>query len=149
MYYNLANEFGNKKSGSFLVLNFYPLLIASKIDMSKYIFPDEVIKKVLHLLVNNKITNSEATDILKKLIAKEEIFELLIEYYNRIQVSTIKLDELINKIIIENKDLISEYPSRPERVFKFLMGQIMKETKGKVNAKTAGEKIKIILSSYE
>lgn len=46
-----------------------------------------------------------------------------------------QLVEIIKELIKNNENVISEYSVRPERVIKFLMGQIMKATKGKVEPK--------------
>ena len=53
-----------------------------------------------------------------------------------------ELIDLINKIISENNKIVSEYNERPERVEKFIMGQLMKSTKGKANPVLANKLIK-------
>lgn len=43
------------------------------------------------------------------------------------------LEQLIDKIILLNKDFIEQNKDRAERVVKFLLGQLMKETNGQAN----------------
>lgn len=53
-----------------------------------------------------------------------------------------ELINLINQIIGENNKIVSEYNERPERVEKFITGQLMKLTKGKANPVLANKLIK-------
>ena len=43
------------------------------------------------------------------------------------------LIEIVNKIIEGNKNSVDDYKSGKDRAIKYLMGQIMKETKGSAN----------------
>ena len=43
------------------------------------------------------------------------------------------LEELINKVIKNNTDKVSEYKSGKQKLFGFFVGQVMKESKGKNN----------------
>ncbi|MDE7221930.1 MAG: hypothetical protein K2N40_01510, partial [Ureaplasma sp.] len=49
------------------------------------------------------------------------------------------LTNLINKIINSNLEISSEYPNRPEKVQKFIIGNVMKETKSQANPKITAE----------
>lgn len=58
------------------------------------------------------------------------------------------LKEIIKKILNNNKQSIIDYKEGKDRAVKFLMGQIMKETKGMANPKTANEILINELSKY-
>ena len=47
--------------------------------------------------------------------------------------------EIINKVITENDKVVTDYLNGNERSLKFLMGQVMKESKGSVNPKIAND----------
>ena len=47
--------------------------------------------------------------------------------------------EIIKKIIKQNPESVADYKAGKDRAIKFLMGQIMKETKGSANPKMATE----------
>ena len=49
--------------------------------------------------------------------------------------STIK--EIIQKVINENPDSVIDYKAGKDRAIKYLMGQVMKESKGSLNPKMA------------
>lgn len=52
-------------------------------------------------------------------------------------IEKLNVDEIINKIITENQESINDYKAGNDRAVKFLMGQIMKESKGKIDPKDA------------
>ena len=47
--------------------------------------------------------------------------------------------DLIDKVLTENEKVVSDYLNGNERSLKFLMGQVMKESKGSVNPKVAND----------
>ncbi len=175
-FYDLAMSFEKnydlKKVINFLTTTFYSILLSKKYDLFKFSVPNNFIKRIIDLLFKNKITNSDAKDIIYQLINKTNDFSkiskyeihnladkdfynvdidsILSSYEKRELTSNNDLINIINKLIEKNIDMIEkDYKNRSERIFKFMMGQVMKETKGKVNAKEASDKIKELLKKYE
>ena len=52
------------------------------------------------------------------------------------------IEEIVAKILGENKDQVKSYKEGKTKVFGFLVGQIMKETKGKANPQIVNEILK-------
>ena len=50
-----------------------------------------------------------------------------------------KIKQIIKNIINNNEKAVEDYKNGLDRSIKFLMGQIMKETKGKANPKLAND----------
>ena len=50
-----------------------------------------------------------------------------------------EIREIIKSIINNNPDSVNDYKNGHDRAIKFLMGQVMKETKGKANPKIAND----------
>ncbi|WAM10706.1 hypothetical protein ONA00_05165 [Mycoplasmopsis cynos] len=89
------------------------------------------LKKLIPLLVN---FNGEIRDLLKE--------------YNLEQISDPKLIESkLNAIIFTNEDIVIEYPDRPEKVVKFILGNLMKETGGQINPILSNEILLRILDA--
>ncbi|MFA6860258.1 MAG: Asp-tRNA(Asn)/Glu-tRNA(Gln) amidotransferase subunit GatB [Clostridia bacterium] len=61
-------------------------------------------------------------------------------------ISESELNEIINKVIVSNQKAVEDYPSDPEKVLRFFVGQVMKETKGKANAELSTSLLKSILN---
>ena len=49
------------------------------------------------------------------------------------------IKDIITKVIDNNPDSVNDYKSGHDRALKYLMGQVMKETKGSVNPKKAND----------
>ena len=50
--------------------------------------------------------------------------------------------QVIEKVMQENEASVKDYLDGKDRAFKYLMGQVMKETKGSVNPKKANDLLK-------
>ena len=59
--------------------------------------------------------------------------------------NTAELEEIIKKIIKENKKQVEQYKSGKENVLQYFVGQTMSATKGKANPKIALEILKKVL----
>lgn len=103
----------------------------------------EKFEELVNLLSSGKITNKMFKDILIDLLETELG---VLEIIDRRGLKSIDSDEelikIINNIIDKNPDAITDYFNRGERAIKFLMGQIMKETKGSANPKIANDLLK-------
>ena len=141
-YFNeLLNENTNFKIASNLLLG----------DISAYLNKKDI------QINDTKLTKEKFLDLIKKyedniITSKnlKEILEIILESNKSIEeimkengIENINDDseirEIIKKIIKNNPDSVNDYKNGHDRAIKFLMGQVMKETKGKVNPKIANE----------
>ena len=120
-------------------------------DISAYLNKKEI------QIIDTKLTKKKFIDLVKKyedntITSKnlKEILEIIMESDKSINVimkengiENITDDNEIRKIIKEiiknNQDSVNDYKNGHDRAIKFLMGQVMKETKGKVNPKLAND----------
>ena len=120
-------------------------------DISAYLNKKEI------QIIDTKLTKKKFIDLIKKyedntITSKnlKEILEIIMESDKSINVimkengiENITDDNEIRKIIKEiiknNQDSVNDYKNGHDRAIKFLMGQVMKETKGKVNPKLAND----------
>lgn len=91
-------------------------------------------KTVVNKLDSGEIPNKVFKDILIDLLETDKSFEEIIKANNIETISdTSSLLEVVTNILDNNESNIIEYKNGHDRVLKFLMGQIMKETKGSAN----------------
>ena len=89
---------------------------------------------VLKLTAEGKISSSGAKDILKKAMEVERSSEDLMNELGLEQVSdNSALEGWVDEVIVENPSIIEDYKSGNEKVIQFLMGQVMKKSKGAAN----------------
>ena len=53
-----------------------------------------------------------------------------------------ELESIIDKIIFENKDKVTQYKSGKDKLFGFFVGQVMKASEGKANPQLVNEILK-------
>ncbi len=99
------------------------------------------ISKFVELLISlekNIISSKQAKELIKDLMENDETVNNLINKKGMIQITDeSQIKEMINKVLDQNEESIKDYKEGKDRAIKFLMGQIMKESKGKVNPSLA------------
>ncbi|MGL5246290.1 MAG: Asp-tRNA(Asn)/Glu-tRNA(Gln) amidotransferase subunit GatB [Mycoplasmoidaceae bacterium] len=90
----------------------------------------ELIKKIKTEEINAK----QAKELVKHFIYNNKKISELIKELNFVQINDPKIiGEILDKYIRENKNMIAQYDERSERVEKFFIGMVMKETNGQAN----------------
>ena len=80
------------------------------------------------------ISIKQSKEIIDEVLSSKEKVETIIKNRGLEQISdTNSLKEIINKVLSENETSVNDYLSGHDRALKYLMGQIMKETKGNAN----------------
>lgn len=101
-------------------------------------FPDSG-KKVSNILVNNKDAANLKFDDLRNIV-KNELSK------GSDNLSGDDLSSVVSKVVDSNPSAIEDYKKGKENAVQFLVGQLMRETKGKVNPSDAINLIKQYLS---
>ncbi len=94
--------------------------------------PDSVAQKVANVIVNKKIGLSRGANAFVK--------EFLAHYKPK-EVDTAILDGVIERVIVANQKAVDDYKKGKESVIMFLVGQAMRELRGKAPADVLKEKI--------
>lgn len=101
---------------------------------------------LIKMVGENKINSRGAKDILAILCETGGDPEEIAQEKGFLQESnTDAIKEIVQKVINENPKVAQEYKSGNENVLKFLMGQVMKESKGSANPQVATEILKDLL----
>ena len=83
---------------------------------------------------NKTISSKNLKDILETIMTKEDSIEKIISSSDIKNITDENLlTEVVDKIIEANPDSVNDYKNGHDRAIKYLMGQIMKETKGGAN----------------
>ncbi len=100
----------------------------------------EKLVRVVDNLESGELSNKNVKDLIDSLMETDKSIEELKKEFkieNITDDSFIK--EIITKVIENNSDSVNDYKSGHDRALKYLMGQVMKETKGSVNPKKAND----------
>lgn len=138
---NLLNEFTNFQIASNLLLGD----ISAYLNKTEKTINDTTLTKerfieLINCIEDNTLTSKNLKEILESILtSKKSIKEIIKE--NNIENITddSAIKEIINKIIMNNPESVNDYKNGHDRAIKFLMGQVMKETKGQIDPKLAME----------
>ncbi len=94
--------------------------------------------ELVNKISDNTLTSKNLKDILDKVLEEDKsISEIIKEAGIENITDDTALREIVKKIVSENSESVTDYKNGHDRAIKFLMGQVMKETKGSANPKLA------------
>jgi aspartyl-tRNA(Asn)/glutamyl-tRNA(Gln) amidotransferase subunit B len=96
--------------------------------------------QLIRLIDEGRISRNAAKEVLNDMhAAGREPMDIIMQK-NLIQVSgQDEIAELVEAVMADNTDAVQEYKAGKSKVFGFLMGQIMKAGRGRVNPNIAGK----------
>lgn len=107
---------------------------------------DYVIEMV-KLLQGQSINAKQAKTIIGEIYFKKQEPKIIIERLGFKQITDpYIIEEILRKYINENASMVNQYNERPERVEKFLIGMLMKDTNGQANPNISYSVLKKLLT---
>lgn len=96
--------------------------------------------ELINMLKNEQLSSKQAKQIIPYLLETDKNISSLIEELGMVQITdNTKLQEIINNVLNNNQESVNDYKNGHENALKYLMGQIMKESKGQANPKLVNE----------
>lgn len=99
-------------------------------------------KVVVQKLESGEINNKVFKDIVKPLLEEEKDIDTLLKEYTKPSLSIEDLTSIVRSILTNNPNSVEDYKNGLDRAVKYLMGQIMKESKGCANPQEANKILK-------
>lgn len=110
------------------------------LDFENIHLTKENLKDFIKGLETEKISSKQGKEILPILIIKGGNFDSLIKELGLEQISDENtLLSIIHQIIVEHPESVEDFKNGKDRAVKFLMGQIMKASKGQANPALTGQ----------
>ena len=99
--------------------------------------------QMLQLIDEGTISNNIAKEVFEEMFATGQKPEAIIEEKGLKQISDEdKLEEIVSNIIADNPDAVEDIKGGKDRAIGFLVGQVMKETKGQANPQMVNQLIR-------
>jgi aspartyl-tRNA(Asn)/glutamyl-tRNA(Gln) amidotransferase subunit B len=99
--------------------------------------------ELVSLIHQGKINSSAAQIVLEEMVKTGADPEHVIEEKNLVQIEDgVEIENAVKKVIGENPRPVEDYRTGKQAALQFLLGQVMKETRGKINPKKAIEILK-------
>ncbi|MFA6183633.1 MAG: Asp-tRNA(Asn)/Glu-tRNA(Gln) amidotransferase subunit GatB [Parcubacteria group bacterium] len=99
--------------------------------------------ELIGIVADGKINSSAAQIVLEEMYKTGGDPSQIIEERNLSQMNDNgEMEKIVDKVLSDNQTSVEDFKNGKENAFKFLMGQVMKETGGKANPQSAMEMIK-------
>ncbi len=94
--------------------------------------------RLIEMVENNTINRLAGKEVIAEMWAQGGKPEAIVEARGLKQISSADaLGEIVAQVIVENPEPVEQFRAGKEQVIKFLIGQVMRQTKGKANPKMA------------
>ena len=135
----LLGEKTNFKIASNLLLgDISAYLNRTEKDITETTLTKERFIELINLLDNNTLTSKNLKEMLEDILEKEDTITDIMKTKGIENITDdSEIRTTIQNIMKANPESVEDYRNGHERAIKFLMGQVMKETKGKANPKLA------------
>lgn len=111
--------------------------------------PEDLVE-LLKLIDDGTISGKIAKDVFREMFLAGKKAETIVNERGLIQITDEEqIEAVVREVINHNQEAVRDYQEGKERAFGFLVGQVMKETKGKANPKLVNELLKKLLGSGE
>ena len=137
------NEFLDEKidfktASNLLLGDISAYLNKNETEITKTSLSKEKFIELTNNISDGTLTSKNLKEILDTIMESEKsIQEIIKEAGIQNITDNSAITEMIRKIIDENPESVADYKAGKDRAIKYLMGQVMKETKGQANPKMA------------
>jgi aspartyl-tRNA(Asn)/glutamyl-tRNA(Gln) amidotransferase subunit B len=114
-----------------------------KIDVTQFSIQPDAFAELLDLLAGGTISGKIAKDVFEEMLGSGKSAKAIVNEKGLLQVSdTSIIEKAVDGVIAANPKEVERYRNGDEKIFGFLVGQVMKATQGKANPKVANEILK-------
>lgn len=135
-----------KKVSNWLMVETLRLLKEHGEEPEQLRFSPEHLAKLIALAEEGSVNSTVAKEVFEKMYEEDVDPEAYVEEHGLKTVNDAgALEEVVKKVLENNPKVVEEYKGGKEKVLGFLVGQVMKEMKGKANPAMAGELIRKLI----
>ena len=144
-YRKLPQDKGAKEVSNWILGEVSRIINANNIDIAafrKRVVPEQLIR-LLVLNTEGNVSAATSKSILENMYETGREAGEIIKDRGLSQISdSVQIEEIASRVIEANPRAVADYKAGKEQSLKFLVGQLMKETRGRANPNLAGELLK-------
>ena len=144
---NTVKLCGNAKAvANWIMSDFAKMLNESEIEIQDSKVTEENLAALIKLIDSGKISSAIAKKVFVDMFNNGEDANKIVEQKGLVQISDEgAIKEVVEKIVDANPKSVEDYHNGKDKAIGFLVGQIMRETKGKANPQIVNKLLKEIL----
>jgi aspartyl-tRNA(Asn)/glutamyl-tRNA(Gln) amidotransferase subunit B len=148
-YYEAAVKAGApaKPAANWVMGDLQGLLTEQKTEIAGCPVTPENLAAMILLIEDGTISGKIAKDLLPEMYATGKDAKALVSEKGLVQISdTAEIEAVARQVLADNPGPVADFHGGKEKALGFLVGQLMKATKGKANPKVANDALKKVLS---
>ena len=148
-YFEVVAKLSNnaKLASNWIMGDFASKLNEAEITISNSKIKPEHLAELIKLIDNNTISSKIAKTVFEEMFETGKEPKTIVEEKSLVQITDENaLQEIVNRVVENNPQSVEDYKAGRDRALGFLVGQIMKETKGKANPGIVNKMLLEILS---
>jgi aspartyl-tRNA(Asn)/glutamyl-tRNA(Gln) amidotransferase subunit B len=123
-----------KVVSNWIMVDILGALSARGMEIEEFPIPPERLADLLKLVEDGTINQRTAKDVFSEMLDTGKGPEEIVRSKGLTQISDEgTIAEIVEKVLAENMDAVESYRKGKEKAFGFLVGQVMRETRGKAN----------------
>lgn len=135
-YYEKMTEYTKyyKKAVNFLLTEINAILNTNNISIDEFKISSENIAELINFIGDGKISSKISKDVFLKMQETNQTAGNIIEAEKLVQIDNDdELLTIVDQVLSENQKSIDDYKNGKDNALKYLMGQVMRLSKGKAN----------------
>lgn len=123
-----------KKASAWISTELFRLFNEENLDFNSEKVSSYDLIKIIELVENDKITQNSGKEILRKIFENGVCVEEILQSGN-FEISNVDIGSIVDSILSQCSDEVSRFKDGEEKLMGFFIGQINRETKGKISHK--------------
>jgi len=123
-----------KKASAWISTELFRLFNEENLEFNSEKVSSYDLIKIIELVENDKITQNSGKEILRKIFENGVSVEEILQSGN-FEVSNVDIGSIVDSILSQYSDEVSRFKDGEEKLMGFFIGQINRETKGKISHK--------------
>ncbi len=132
-----------KKIANWIISELMRVLNEKKIEVDQCIVTPPMLRELFDLMDSGAISGKIAKDVFDEMVSSGEWARHIVEKKGLKQVTDKdEIVSIVNEVLQENEKVVTDYKGGKNKAFGFLVGQVMKKTKGKASPQVVNEMLK-------
>ena len=123
-----------KKASAWISTELFRLFNEENLEFNSEKVSSYDLIKIIELVENDKITQNSGKEILRKIFENGASVEEILQSGN-FEISNVDIGSIVDSILSQCSDEVSRFKDGEEKLMGFFIGQINRETKGKISHK--------------
>jgi len=132
-----------KAASNWIMTDVLKVINDGKVDIKDFSIQPASLGELINLIKEGTISGKIAKDVFPLMLKENKMPSQIVKEKNLVQITdSSEIEKIVEKILSNNSNQVKQYINGEDKVFGFLVGQVMRESKGKANPKVVNDLLK-------